>query len=171
MDSLSKPVVGSFSCASLIVLQAAKLNRKLKHSSSEQIYRQSFDSFVMVTPIFDPNAILTSLQRSVRPQSCQDPLLSVGRSELARGFSGFSGQLVYKDRPMVVEIPSLKLQPIPGSPTNGWLEDERFLFGARPIFRCELLVSGRVYHRWLCIDQSERLRPLRLIWWKWLPVW
>ena len=65
--------------------------------SLEQIYRQRtsdkmfpFDSLVMVTPIFDPNAIPTSLQRSAMPQSRQDPLLSVGRSELhvARGFSG-----------------------------------------------------------------------------------
>ena len=30
------------------------------------------------------------------------------------------------------------------SPENGWLEDDRFLLGFGPIFRCELLVSGRV---------------------------
>ena len=29
------------------------------------------------------------------------------------------------------------------APENGWLEDDPFLLG-RPIFRCELLVSGRV---------------------------
>ena len=139
MDSLSKQF-GSSSCVSLIVLQAAELNRK-ENIHSEQIYRQSFDSFVVVTPIFDPNAIPTSLQRSAMPQSRQDPLLSVGRSELhvARGFSG---QLVYRDRPMVVEIPSLKLQPIPGSPTNGWLEDDRFLLGPG-LFSGAIAVSFR----------------------------
>ena len=30
------------------------------------------------------------------------------------------------------------------APENGWLEYDPFLFGARPIFRCEMLVSGRV---------------------------
>ena len=29
------------------------------------------------------------------------------------------------------------------APENGWLEDDPFLLG-RPIFRCELLVSGSV---------------------------
>ena len=30
------------------------------------------------------------------------------------------------------------------TPENGWLEDDPFLFGARPIFRGKKLVSGRV---------------------------
>ena len=31
------------------------------------------------------------------------------------------------------------------TPENGWLEYDRFL-SVRPIFRCKLLVSGRVNH-------------------------
>ena len=35
------------------------------------------------------------------------------------------------------QLPSLKLTSI--TPENGWLDDE-FPFGARPVFKCELLV-------------------------------
>ena len=35
-------------------------------------------------------------------------------------------------------------QPSTVAPENGWLEDDPFLLGFRPIFRCKVLVSGRV---------------------------
>lgn len=63
-----------------------------------------------------------------KDQPCHNPVKILSSALVAVHVArGFSGQLVYRDRPMVVEIPSLKLQPIPGSPTNGWLEDDRFL--------------------------------------------
>ena len=42
-----------------------------------------------------------------------------------------------------LELPSLK--PADIAPENGWLEDDSFPFAIRPLFRCELLVSGRVF--------------------------
>ena len=41
-------------------------------------------------------------------------------------------------------VPSLKLTAI--APENGWLEYDRFLFGW-PLFRGEMLVSGRAFHK------------------------
>ena len=40
------------------------------------------------------------------------------------------------------QLPSMKLTA--KAPENGWLEDDSFPLGARPIFRGELLVSGSV---------------------------
>ena len=55
-------------------------------------------------------------------------------------------------------LPSLKLTA--KAPENGWLEYS-FPFGARPIFRGELLVSGRVL---LSIDPNSSIpRPFHLI--------
>ena len=56
-------------------------------------------------------------------------------------------------------LPSLKLTA--KAPENGWLEYDSFPFGARPIFRGELLVSGSVFS-W---EQSHI--PSQRYFWRW----
>ena len=45
------------------------------------------------------------------------------------------------------------------APENGWLEDDEFPFGARPIFRGKLLVSGRVASFHSCRKRLFHCQP------------
>ena len=56
---------------------------------------------------------------------------------------------------LICYLHSLKLTA--NAPENGWLEYDPFLLG-RPIFRCELLVSGRLdvcMPTWGCLDLKK----------------
>ena len=145
-------------------------SRKLGSINGDRVQGVSYDSptykwgvFVGVKkptdPItIDPNFLSGTSKYTGIPHTNQALLISSGMREVYAGRLARGVLEIFWGKTWIFNsLPSLKLTA--NAPKNGWLE-YYFPIGFRPIFRCELLVSGRVYQGWSTRDSQGHGTPL-----------